>query len=154
MKNLFITCLVLLFSYSLSAQTKDAATIQKAKNEIIGTFGFYPTLFEIIPDYQVPGMWSYFIATTGPQNAIPPKYRELINLAVAAQIPCDYCIFYHTEAAKGLGATEEEVKETIVTASSTRAWSMILQGNGVELDQFKDEFKKMMTFMAKKASKK
>ena len=154
MKNLFITCLVLLFSFSLSAQTTDKAAIQKAKDEIIGTFGFYPTIFEIVPDYQVPGMWSYFITTTGPQNAIPPKYRELINLAVAAQIPCDYCVYFHTEAAKAYGATEDEVKETIVTASSTRAWSMILQGNGVDLDQFKDEFQKMMAFMAKKAADK
>ena len=31
MKNLFITCLVLLFTLSLSAQTTDKAAIQKAK---------------------------------------------------------------------------------------------------------------------------
>ncbi len=154
MKNLFITSLVLLFSLSLSAQTTDKATIQKTKNEIIGTFGFYPTIFEIIPDYQVPGMWAYFNAANGPQNAIPPKYRELINLAVAAQIPCDYCIYYHTEVAKAMGASEDEVKEAIVSASSTRAFSMIIQGNGVELDQFKDEFKKMMAFMAENSGKK
>ena len=148
-----LSCLALLLSFSLSSQTSDSDAIQKAKSEIEATFGFYPTFFEIIPDYQVPGMWAYFNAANGPQNSIPPKYRELINLAVAAQIPCDYCIYFHTEAAKGFGATEDEVKEAIVSSSATRAFSMIIQGNGVELDQFKEEFHRMMAFMAENAGK-
>ncbi len=155
MKRFAITALLLCFvSFTLSAQTNNAEAIKKAKSEIEATFGFYPTIFEIIPDYQVPGMWAYFNAANGPQNAIPPKYRELINLAVAAQIPCDYCIYFHTEAAKGYGATEDEVKEAIVSASATRAFSMIIQGNGVDLEEFKKEFQKMMAYMTEQAKKK
>ena len=152
MRNLVLTCIAVFLCLGLFAQTNDDA-IAKAKSEIKANFGLYPSLFEIIPDYQVPGMWEYFKTVNSPQNAIPPKYRELINLAVAAQIPCDYCIFYHTEAAKAFGATEDEVKESIVLASGTRAFSMILQGNGVDLDQFKDEFRQMMAHMAKNAGK-
>lgn len=141
------------FCFGLSAQNMEAE-FKQAKTEIEATFGMYPQLFDIIPDYQVPGMWAYFKAVNSPQNAIPPKYRELINLAVAAQIPCDYCIYYHTEAAKGYGATQDEVSEAIVTASSTRAFSMIIQGNQVKLEDFKEEFKRMMSFMSKQAGKK
>ena len=153
MKNVLLFVLLCVFTLGVSAQTKDEAVIQQTKDQIEATFGFMPKIFKIIPDYQLPGMWAYFGAGNGPQNAIPPKYRELINLAVAAQIPCDYCIYYHTEAAKAYGASEDEVKEAIVTASGTRAFSMIIQGNQVELDEFKSEFQKMMAFMAEQASK-
>ena len=136
----------------LTAQSSDAA-FQQAKKEIEATFGFYPTIFKIIPDYQVPGMWAYFGAANTPNGAIPAKYRELINLAVASQIPSDYCIYYHAEAAKAYGASEDEVKEAVVSASATRAFSMILKGNQVELDQFKEEFQRMMSYMAKQAKK-
>lgn len=152
MKRNILIVLVLFFTGFLTAQTDGA--IKQAKQEIEATFGFYPTLFKIIPDYQVPGMWAFFGAANTPKGNIPPKYRELINLAVAAQIPCDYCIYYHTEAAKAYGASKDEVKEAVVLASGTRAFSMILQGNGVDLEEFKEEFQRMMAFMAKKAEKK
>ena len=136
----------------LAAQSTDDA-IKQAKQQIEATFGFYPTIFKIIPDYQVPGMWAYFGAINTTQGAIPPRYRELINLAVASQIPCEYCIYYHTEAAKAYGASEDEVKEAVVSASGTRAFSMILKGNQVELDDFKEEFQRMMSYMAEQAKK-
>ena len=91
MKKPILFVLMLLFAGFLSAQSNEAA-IKQAKQEIEATFGFYPTIFKIIPDYQVPGMWAYFGAANTPNGAIPPKYRELINLAVASQIPCEYCI--------------------------------------------------------------
>lgn len=153
MKNVLLFIVALVFTISVNAQTKDPTAIQQTKEQIEATFGFMPKIFQIIPDYQLPGMWAYFGAATGPQNAIPPKYRELIGLAVAAQIPCNYCIYYHTEAAKAFGASEEEVQEALVSASNVRAFSMIIQGNQVELDDFKSEFKKMMAFMAEQAAK-
>ncbi|MEM6379490.1 MAG: carboxymuconolactone decarboxylase family protein [Bacteroidota bacterium] len=154
MKNLFLLVFALFFTVALSAQNSMDKEIKQAKQEIEASFGTYPTLFKIIPDYQVPGMWAYFKACNSPQNAIPPKYRELINLAVAAQIPCDYCIYYHTESAKAFGATEDEIKEALVVSSGTRAFSMIIQGNGVDLEEFKKEFDGMMAYMAKQATKK
>ncbi|MEN0050933.1 MAG: carboxymuconolactone decarboxylase family protein [Bacteroidota bacterium] len=150
-----INALIVVLSFlcfGLSAQNTNA-DFQKAKTEIEATFGMYPKIFSIMPDYQVPGMWAYFKTVNNPTNAIPLKYRELINLAVAAQIPCDYCIYYHTEAAKAYGATDDEVSEAIVTASSTRAFSMIIQGNQVKLEEFKEEFQQMMAYMAKQAAK-
>jgi AhpD family alkylhydroperoxidase len=43
--------------------------------------------------------------------ALPTKVRELIGLAVAAQIPCQYCVYYHIKSAKAAGASEEEMRE-------------------------------------------
>ena len=51
------------------------------------------------------------------KGALEPKTKELIGLAVAAQIPCEYCVYYHTKAAKADGATAAQIKEAIAMAS-------------------------------------
>ena len=43
------------------------------------------------------------------ESKIPAKYRELIGLAIAASIKCPYCAYFHTQAAKMNGATDEEI---------------------------------------------
>ena len=79
------------------------------------------------------------------------KNKELIGLAVAAQIPCTYCVYFHTEVAKANGATDEEIQEAIAIAANTRHWSTVLNGSQIELEDFKMEFKQMMEFMASKS---
>lgn len=54
-------------------------------------------------------------------GAIPPKYRELISLAVALTTQCAYCLDVHTKAAVKAGATREEVAETALVAAAVRA---------------------------------
>lgn len=151
-KSLILVLMLSTFSI-LFAQSSDAA-YKKARKEIEATFGEFPSFFEVLPEYAVPGMWQYFQAHDNPNAAIPVKYRELMRLAVASQIPCNYCIYFHTEVAKAYGATEEEVKEAVLNGASTRNWSMILQGNQVDLDEFKSEFQKMMAYMAQQSAKK
>lgn len=153
MKTHIFFILMLFTASFLSAQSSDEA-YQEARQEIEATFGHFPSFFEMLPEHAVPGMWQYFQAHNNPNAAIPPKYRELMQLAVASQIPCNYCIYFHTEAAKAYGATEEEVKEAVLNGASTRNWSMILQGNQVDLEEFKEEFQKMMAYMAEQAEKK
>jgi AhpD family alkylhydroperoxidase len=75
------------------------------------------------------------------------SYRELIQLAVAAHITCDYCVYFHTESAKAYGAADEELKEAVAMGAQTRHWSMILQGAQIELEIFKKEFNQMMNYM-------
>ena len=55
----------------------------------------------------------------------PPKYRELLQLAVAAQIPCQYCIYFHTSVAKAFGATDEDIHEAIAKGEQIRHWRSI-----------------------------
>ena len=67
------------------------------------------------------------------------REKALIALGVAAQIPCPYCIYYHTVAAKAAGASDEEVKEAVHMSSLVRHWSTVLQGNQYDLEAFKAE---------------
>jgi AhpD family alkylhydroperoxidase len=121
--------------------------------EIEQEFGTVPSMFQAFPDYALAGAWENFKQLSGPQSKIPPKYRELLQLAVAAQIPCQYCIYFHTAAAKAFGATDEEIQEAVAQGAQTRHWSMILQGNQISFETFKKEFDGMMKFMAEKAAK-
>ncbi len=122
-----------------------------AKKEIEEEFGMFPTMFEVFPEHALSGAWESFKKLNSPESKIPAKYRELLQLAVAAQIPCDYCIHYHTASAKAHGATEEEIQEAIAQGAQTRYWSMILQGNQVDFEKFKSEFDSMMQHMAAKS---
>jgi AhpD family alkylhydroperoxidase len=70
-------------------------------------------------------------------GALDAKTKELIGLAVAAQIPCQYCVYYHTMAAKHDGATDAQIKEAIAAASLTRKWSTVMNGSAYDFGEFK-----------------
>ncbi|MFA5662478.1 carboxymuconolactone decarboxylase family protein [Castellaniella sp.] len=49
-------------------------------------------------------------------GAVDAKTKELIALAIGVATHCDGCIGYHTQALVRLGATEQEVHETLGVA--------------------------------------
>jgi len=51
---------------------------------------------------------------------LEPKVRSLINLAVTAQIPCQYCVWLETKMARANGATQEEISEAVAHAGYVR----------------------------------
>jgi AhpD family alkylhydroperoxidase len=61
-------------------------------------------------------------------GAIPRKYRELIALAVACTTQCPYCIEVHTKAAKGAGASRQEITESSLLAAALRAGGAATHG--------------------------
>ena len=140
---------VLLIPITLSAQSSDA--YKQAKKEIEQTFGTFLSMFEAFPEHALPGAWDSFKQLQSPDNAIPPKYRELMQLSVASQIPCVYCVYYHTTVAKAYGATDEEIKEAIAHGAQTRQWSMVLQGNQIEFEDFKAEVDAALKYMSEKS---
>lgn len=140
-----------LFFISIALNAQDMNSYEKAKAEIEEEFGMFPKMFEVFPDHALAGAWENFKMLNSPESKIPPKYRELLQLAVASQIPCNYCIYYHTAAAKAHGATEEEIQEAVAQGAQTRHWSMILQGNQVDFQEFQNEFNAMMKHMASKS---
>ena len=148
MKRWLLLVTITLLSVGLYAQEM---SYENAKKEIEEEFGAFPTMFEVFPDHALAGAWENFKKLNSPESKIPAKYRELLQLAVAAQIPCDYCIYYHTASAKAHGATEEEIQEAIAQGAATRHWSTILQGNQVDFENFKTEFDSMMQHMAAKS---
>ncbi len=61
------------------------------------------------------GFASLAKAATG-AGAIDPKTKELIALAIGIAGRCDGCVGYHAKAAHKLGATRDEIAETIGVA--------------------------------------
>lgn len=139
---------LVLISITLSAQDDP---YEKAKSEIQETFGTFPSMFRVYPKNGLAGAWEGFKQINSPDGKIPAKYKELIQLAVASQIPCVYCVYFHTASAKANGATDEEIQEAIAHGAQTRHWSMILQGNQIEFEDFKVEFDGMLKYMSEKA---
>lgn len=80
---------------------------------------------------------------TGNHAKLDAKTRELIALGVAAQIPCEYCVYVHNKNARAEGATEAEIREAVATAAHVRHWSTVLNGMGYDFDTFKAEVDKM-----------
>jgi AhpD family alkylhydroperoxidase len=117
-----------------------------ARAEIQKTFGFVPTFMKQVPDSALPGAWQEMRDFDfNPNTALPGKVKSLISLAVAAQIPCRYCIYADTQFAKLDGATDAEVGEAVVMSALARKWSTVF--NGLQLDEtrFRAEVGQMIT---------
>jgi AhpD family alkylhydroperoxidase len=94
---------------------------------------------QIYPEQAVTAAWNEFQALMGPNTALDSKTKELIGLGVAAQIPCEYCIYYHTKAAKEHGATDAQIKEALASAALVRKWSTMLNGSTYNREQWRKE---------------
>lgn len=113
-----------------------------------------PGFFKAFPESGIAGAWSEFkTVQLNPDTALSGKMKELIGLAVAAQIPCSYCIYFHTAAAKANGATDEEVREAVAMAAISRHWSTVLNGMQVDLATFKKETDTVLRTAAEKTGK-
>ena len=150
-KRAFFIVALSAFIMTLSTQESSGQAYEEAKKEITETFGTFLSIFDAFPKYALPGAWQAFKELIGPQGSIDPKNRELIQLAVAAQIPCDYCIYFHNLSAKAFGATDEELKEAVACGAQTRHWSMIIQGAQIDLEEYKKEFQEAMKYMEEKS---
>ena len=109
--------------------------------DIEETLGLVPRFFREVPDYLIESEWQSFKSLQlSDQTAIPNKYKELIGLAVSGATRCRYCAYFHTEAAKLFGATDEEVTEASLVAKNTMAWSTYLNAMQFDYDEFVVEF--------------
>jgi AhpD family alkylhydroperoxidase len=109
--------------------------------DIEATLGLVPEFFRRVPDYLVPTEWASFKSLElSDQTAIPNKYKELIGLAVSGATRCRYCCYFHTEAARLFGATEDEITETALIAKNTMGWSTYLNTLQFDYDEFTQEF--------------
>jgi AhpD family alkylhydroperoxidase len=109
--------------------------------DIEATLGLVPEFFRQVPDYLVPMEWASFKSLQlSDQTAIPNKYKELIGLAVSGATRCRYCCYFHTEAARLFGASEDEITETAMIAKNTMGWSTYLNTLQFDYDAFVAEF--------------
>src|SRR6266513_5355229 len=116
----------------------------EVEGDITETLGLVPEFFRRVPDYLLPTEWASFKSLElSDATAIPNKYKELIGLAVSGATRCRYCVYFHTEAAKLFGATDEEVNEAALMAKHTMGWSTYLNTRQFDYDRFKAEFDKI-----------
>jgi AhpD family alkylhydroperoxidase len=114
---------------------------READRDIEEVLGLVPEFFQRVPDYLLPTEWASFKSLQlSDQTAIPNKYKEMIGLAVSGATRCRYCAYFHTEAAKLFGATEEEITETALIAKNTMGWSTYLHTLQFDYDAFTEEF--------------
>ena len=120
---------------AVADEARDAAVA-----EMESALGDVPPFIALLPEGAQAGAWDFMKGSSGnPDGEVPPKYRELIALGVAAQVPCAYCVYAHTAFAKAHGATEAEVQEAIAYAAEVRLWSTILNGSQYDLAEWKTE---------------
>ncbi len=118
-----------------------SARLQETYKEIEGAFGKVPEFVKKFPKAGIVGAWEEVKSLEmSDKTALSPKVKSLISLAVAAQIPCEYCIYADTMSAKQAGATEEEIAEAVGMAALSRHWSTIFYGLQIDLPQFKKDF--------------
>jgi len=123
-----------------------------AYRDIEDTLGSVPTFFKLFPQEGIGGAWTEFkTVQLNPHTALSGKEKELIGLAVAAQIPCTYCIYFHTQAAKLNGATDPEVREAVAMAAITRHWSTVLNGMQADPATFRQETDTVLRLAAERA---
>ena len=134
-----------------SASAQDASA-QATYRDIEQTLGSVPSFFKTFPEAGIAGAWAEFKSVQlNPKTALNGKTKELIGLAVAAQVPCQYCIYFHTAAAKLNGATDAEIREAVAMAAITRHWSTVLNGMQIDLDGFKRETDTVLRLAGEKA---
>ena len=114
---------------------------REVERDIEETLGLVPEFFRRVPDYLLPTEWASFKSLVlSDETAIPNKYKEMIGLAVSGATRCRYCTYFHTEAARLFGATEDEIMETALIAKNTMGWSTYLNTLQFDYDEFVTEF--------------
>jgi len=113
----------------------------EVERDVEETLGLVPMWVKDLPDSIVESEWTTFKSLQlSDQTAIPNKYKELIGLAVSGATRCRYCAYFHAEAARLFGATDEEITETSLMAKHTMGWSTFLNSMQYDYDEFAREF--------------
>lgn len=123
-------------------------TRQEIYKDIEDTCGLVPEQFKMLSDEALGPSWELFKRyQMSDQTLIPPKYKQLIGLAVAGAIHCPYCTLFHTEAAKLMGATSAEIEEASYLAKETAGWSTYVTTIRLDFERFKDDVRRVVDFV-------
>lgn len=122
------------------------------EQQIKDTFGLVPGPLAVIPEDDRDAEWPTFEKYTVGESEIPPKYRELIGLAVSANIKCPYCTHFHRKAAQMHGASEAELEEAQSLSSFSTRYSTMLHASEYDIEQFKVEMAQMADHLESQAS--
>jgi len=121
------------------ATTSSGRSYEQTREDVEETLGMVPGFFDALDEQDLVNEWPNYKRYAFEETEIPPKYRELIGLAVAANIKCPYCQSFHMEAAKLHGATEAELAEISFLASWTARYSALIHAQNYDIDTFEQE---------------
>jgi AhpD family alkylhydroperoxidase len=116
---------------------------EETREEIEESLGMMPGWFDSLNEQDLVNEWPNFKRHALEETEIPAKYKELIGLAVAANVKCPYCQLFHREAAKMHGATEAELAEVEFLASWTARYSSLIHAQNYDYDTFASEFEQI-----------
>jgi AhpD family alkylhydroperoxidase len=115
--------------------------------DIRDTLGLVPSFWSALPDSLIESELTSFKAIELAETAIPNKYKELIGLGVSGATRCRYCAYFHAEAARLFGATDEEIAEASLMAKHTMGWSTFLNAMAFDYDEFVAEFDQIAAYV-------
>jgi AhpD family alkylhydroperoxidase len=156
--GLLLTLVTAILLGTLSAMAPSASaedmSAQATYSDIEKTLGLVPGFFRQFPEAGIAGAWAEFKSVQlNPDTKLNGKTKELIGLAVASQVPCQYCVYFHTQAAKANGASDEEVREAVAMAAIVRHWSTVLNGMQVDPAAFKQDTDTVLRLAGEKAKR-
>ena len=121
---------------------------EDALKDIEKTFGFVPGFMKGLPKDVLTHDWPLMKKYTLGESKIPAKHRELLGLAVAANIKCPYCQLFHKSVAQMYGATPEEFAEIAFLASYTSRWSSMIHAQHYPYETFEKETQRIGEYLS------
>jgi AhpD family alkylhydroperoxidase len=123
-------------------------TKKQARNEIEDTFGFVPDFYDVSPDVIYASTWSIQRdLELSDETVLDHKTKELIGLALAGHIKCQYCSYFHMRAAEAFGASEQELREAVAMGAMTSMFSDTLNGLRYDLEKFQREVDRAVEYI-------
>lgn len=127
-------------------------TRAQVEADIRETLGLVLGIFDEIPDQLIENEWMLMKQLELGETHIPNKYKELIGVAVAGSTRCRYCVYFHTEAARLFGATDEEIAEAGLIAKHAMGWSSYLHSVQFDHDRFVAEVDEAVRYVRSQAT--
>jgi len=127
--------------------------IEDTYEDIERSLGIVPGFMKALPDDVLIAEWPSFKKYVLGESQIPGKYRELMGLAIAANIKCPYCQLFHKSAAQLHGATESELAELAFLASFSSRWSAMIHAQHYDYATFESETHQIGAHLKKMMSK-
>src|SRR5690606_22538857 len=129
------------------AETDPTATYR----DIAQTFGFLPEFMQSFPKEGIQGAWTGMKGILISTSEIPTVEKNLIALAVASQIPCRHCSFYHLRSANALGADEAKTNEAVGLSAAARHWVSLFTSTETDPALLANELTVISAYMSQPA---
>lgn len=127
-------------------------TYEETVTDIEEHLGLLPGYMEALPEQALVNEWPNLKRFLFGETAIDPETRELVGLAVAAAIGCEFCRHFHKGAAQLHGVSEEELSELFFLASYTPRYSALIQAQDYDVDVFKEEVAESAAYIQEQAA--